>query len=154
MRKLDDLADIIRQAQKDLVDIKAKQYAGTTNIKVYENASANAWDINQNVTLSGLRTLAGYFIADTQLAPFAAFRAEIQLDNVPYNTITDTRLNDFDFGINKAFFTTLNPTLDQVKRLAYYEMNLTNATYPVTINVKVKFRVFATDAGTVGGFVI
>lgn len=152
-RKILDITDLVRQAQKDLLELKSRQIVGTHNIKVFESQSGATWDINQNVNLSTTKALWGYFIADTQPAPFAEFVPEIQLNNVPYNTSTDTRLNEISFGIDSSFLTTLNPTLDEAKKLAFYRLTLSSPSYPATINVKIKFRVLATDFGTVGGFV-
>jgi len=62
-------------------------------------------------------------------------------------------LNFTDRVDNQSFFDTLNPSIEETKKLVFYQLALSNPTYPVTINLKVKFRVFATDTGTVAGFV-
>lgn len=152
-REIETVTAMIKQAQADLLDLKNKQFVGTDNIKVYENTSGDVWDVDEDVTISAGIRIWAYFIADTQLAPFAEFVPEIRLNNVPYNTMTDTRLNDVRFGVDRSFLVELNPSTEEAKRLAYYGLNLSNSSYPVTINVKVKFTVLATDTGTVGAFV-
>ncbi len=154
MRTIETLDKILAQAIKDVAELKNKQFIGKSNVVVYDSQSLATWDINQNVTLtSGPKKIVLYFIADAQVAPFCEFNPEIQLDNVPYNTSTDNRLNYLDFGLDEVSLNTLNLTAEQFKRFAFYTIAVSNSSYPVTINVKVKIKVLSTDRGTVAGFI-
>lgn len=151
-REIQDYPAIIAQAKKDVEDLKQKQRAGSSNIVVYPQETVNTWDYNANVNLTGSRGIFLYFVADTQVAPFVEFNPEIQLNNVPYNTSTDTRLNYIDFGLDAGALDQLAGilTTEQFKKLAYMRITISNPTYPVTINLKIKLRVIATDSGTIG----
>jgi hypothetical protein len=154
MRQLDDITAIIAKAKKDVEEIKQRQLAGASNIVVYPQETGNTWDYNAGVSLNAPRMILMYFVADDQYAPFVEFDPEIRLDDVPYDTTTDIRLNFIDFGLNSDALDQLNTLLspEQQKRLAY--QTYTFSGNPGTVNLKIKLRIIATDTGTIGIMVI
>jgi hypothetical protein len=121
---------------------------------VYPQETGNTWDYNAGVSLNAPRMILMYFVADDQYAPFVEFDPEIRLDDVPYDTTTDIRLNFIDFGLNSDALDQLNTLLspEQQKRLAY--QTYTFSGNPGTVNLKIKLRIIATDTGTIGIMVI
>lgn len=154
MRTIEDIASILSQAKKDVEEIKQRQLAGASNIVVYPQETGNTWDYNAGVSLIAPRMIVMYFVADDQYAPFVEFDPEIRLDDVPYDTITDIRLNYINFGLNSDALAQLDSilSLEQQKRLAYQTYTFSGT--PGTVNLKVKLRVIATDTGTIGILVI
>jgi hypothetical protein len=146
MREEETLVTMIAQAQADMRALKQRQFIGGDSVNIYTNQSAATWDFNQDIvfTTGAVQNIAFWFLADTQLAPFAEIIPRIQLNNVDY--AFDGRVfqsQSYKFGL-------LPLTQDQWSRSAIDGVAVWPPTHPLTINVKIKLTVLATDTGTVG----
>jgi len=91
----------------------------------------------------------------------AASGSTTKKDNRSENSIDSNQKTLLDFKkslieeqkLGETQIEKINESIEETKKLVFYQLALSNPTYPVTINLKVKFRVFATDTGTVAGFV-
>lgn len=142
----------LKSIEEQIREIKQKQFTGTDTVQTYKNRSGG-WDIDWTpVWSSGSQRsldLSVQFMADEQVAPTNNMRYEILVDNkIVYkiNTFNDHPDDCAVLGyVHDTFlaYAGLPPT----PKLDAWYFNIT--AYRSGMNIKVRFTVDSTDAGTI-----
>ena len=158
MRQPDTLENTLKTYQREVDDIKTKQFAGSSDIKIREYASENEWDVDETVTFIGgvgdpTRVWRFFYITDNQVAPFASFHPNILVNGVAYDagssgTTDYDDQNTLNIGYGTYYDETTLPNTEEIIHTIACSINAfsNNA---LVFDLKIKMRVLANAPGTI-----
>lgn len=137
----------IKNLTREATSLKTSQFTGWDSIKCYTIQTTNDWDYQVTLTPSSFNTtfIQVRYTADYQEAPFGTLIADVQLDGsydyrkangvLSYPNVVISENNS-----SKMFFSTEARTPRQL----FWNISIST---DVTVSVKVKLKVFATQPG-------
>ena len=154
MREEKTVENTIKEIRLNMQEVKTKQFLGSSNIKIKEFETPDAWDVDENVswTLSNDYRIYGFYIhVVNQVAPIAAFRCKILIDGVVQDLSNPYCFRDQTSPIFAG---------DTSTDFSYYYKNASMLYYflrpgaDVTQNIKIKVRTLINDIEDEVGVVV
>lgn len=140
-----DFVNRVVALEQAVIGLKTPQPSGTSNTRAYEIVTNKVWDADfiaepmfDGATNAFFRIVV-IFKADSQAAPFASLAAIMEFDGIPY----DFKNND-SIRVGSNIFGILTGA-----NQAGVESWTVEGQVPLNTNVKLKFRVWATDKGRI-----
>ena len=148
----DDLVNKIKRLERDVADLKASQFTGFDTVQSYVTELSSAtWDVSWTASFSSpitfdSATILAKFTASRQVAPFAILHITALIDDTTYYLVgeqNDVSMNDIVPDTFGNYSPTATPNAPN--ELSWYS----SVTATVSgRDVKLKFRVYGTDTGT------
>lgn len=142
MIRNDDLPDIVRKTEIELMNLKQRQFSGSSNVISYVTETSNTWDLDyfppSMPPIPAVRITEVAFTADSQIAPFVSLEMDIFIGGTRYA------------GQNDPFFYyVFDYQLSSDSNIAQRQRGLRLiAMYGFNIRTQIKFRATATDTGS------
>lgn len=144
----------IQAIEKEIEEIKTRQFIGSSSIQTYKNQTGNTWDVNVSDTWIAPQTqkihnYAVTFEADTQDAPMNQLSFYTEINGVASGPQAFTKLNQSPVFLNSIlhdFFLVYAGLPQQPGLDGFYFATIS---YVSGTNIRIKFTVHSTDTGTI-----
>lgn len=147
----DSLEQQLHRLESDIFDFKKAQLVGSDSVRTFINQTNNNPDFLWTSVDTGggfyVKTIDVTFTANTQAAPFASLDALVTFDGTDYDPSTITvGLGRNEVTIDQAF---AGYTIDEIRKDNYFKWTVRVVAQQAGTVIAIKFRVHATDRGTV-----
>lgn len=153
------LATELGYIEREIEQLKNKQFIGTDSVQIYPNQTEDLWDYERTTSFVSpqteeLHNFSVVFTADRQAAPFSKLTVHALIDNT-----TNFKVGELHVGMAGVWFNDIIPDYYLVYRMmddpsfvpapnkiAWY---FAYSAYASGKNIKFKLTVHSTDTGTI-----